>query len=485
MRSRRYIILISIALLSACTTVSSVPELPDSLDGDGLLVGKIYMPGSYRWNNSQVIINGKTYSTSLRDGYLAIKLSPGEYTLQSLRTTGWNEKVSQRIDESPYVKVRGGSGGYRAPTYTYVPGTTSTTHYTLLPINQKFTIEANRATSIGMYVFIVDPKEPKKFYTLKLDNRKEMAHFLDTNYPKLMEGLADRNPLTAQASYLDAAKLQDLRRAIVASEISNGRFIRLSQGIVVYGDAGTVALLTPDKTKKDAPPTTRVLDTGTLADIKGVQSQGDRLSFLTSDAQILILHNGQIVQRAMSHRVQPLQFRRFGQQGIVVVDNRRRFLASADDGLTWTRDESVMLEKPTNRLGMYATRDGVYVYSALGVPDSIILRNHADATPQVIPAPVERGRIPAYSFSRLFSTDAGLYIDYMAQDFHFRANGQKDWQLRAAPAGKCGFISADGTGRKLNITCDKTGYRSDDDGLTWIKRESPAPKPAPATSPAT
>lgn len=465
----RAIAFLALGTLFGCVSTASIPQLPEDLSGDGLLVGEIYMPGSYRWDTSEVIINGRTYNTSLRDGYLAIKLPPGEYTIENLRTHGWNEKVSRNDDESPYVKVRRGGGSYRPPTYIYVPGTPTYTYYTLLPINQKFTIEANRITNLGMYVFLVDPKDAKKFYTVKLDNKKEMAHFLDTNYPKLMATITNRNPIPVVATYLDASKLPDLRKSIAGKEARWGRMLTLGQSTLVYGGAGTAVLFTFDKTKKDAPPVAQVLDTGTLADIKGVQAQGDRVSLLTADAQILILENGKIARRAIPHRVHPLHFRRFGERGIVTLDNRRRLLLSHDDGMSWTKDESVMLEEPTNRLDVFSTRDGIYVYSTSGVPNSILLRSYAQSVAQPIPTPTEHGRVPSHSRPHLFANDNGLYIDYRALDFHYKPNGQTDWQVRAMPAEKCGYMGS--IGKTINVTCDKVNYHSEDGGVNWIKRE--------------
>lgn len=490
MHPHRIATLVLVGLLLGCASTSflpelPVPELPESLDGDGLLVGKIYMPGSYRWNNSQVLINGRVYNTSLRDGYLAMRLSPGEYTLQNLRVTGWNDKVSRAVPASPYERVRGGAGGsYRAPTYNYyVPGAPTYVHYTLLPIDQKFTIEANRVTSIGMVLLITDrdPKETKKFYTFRLDNSREMSHFLDANYPKLMSALADRSLLLASANYQTADKLPNLRQMIAMKEAGAGHYFVAGRNIVVYGSAGSIVLLQANQTGKDARPTPKVLDTGTLADIKQLQAQGERLNFLSADAQVLILDKEQLIHRAIPYRVQPQRFLRFGENSIMVVDNRRRFLVSNDDGRTWANDETAMLEKPSDVLQMLATRDGVYVYTLLGAPDSIILHSYQNAANQIIPAPREDGRVPGYSGARqLVATDAGLYMNYFVQDFYFKPNGQTDWQVRSKPAGKCGIISFDPAGRVLDITCDKTPYRSEDGGRSWVKRETAAP---PATAP--
>jgi hypothetical protein len=468
MRIRYLVALLLAVFVQGCVSTSSVPELPETLGENGLLVGKIYMPGSYRWGNSQVTIDGQIHNASLRDGYLALSLAPGEHTLQNLRTQGWNEKVSRETSTSPFVPVKGGgsSGGYRAPTYYYTPG--STTYYTTLPINQKFKIEAGRITSVGMYVFLVDQNDPKKFFTIQLDNSKEMSYYLDTNYPALMGKLIDRNLVLAPGKYIDATKLPSLRQLIAAKEYGAGHFVPSRNLAVAYGNAGTIVALHLDKDKKDAPPKIDILDTGTLADINDVQLQGERLNFLTADGQILVLNNTTLSRQAIPYRVQPLHFRYFGEHGIVVVDNRRRLLFSNNDGQSWSTYEGVLLEKPSNASALTSTRDGVYLYSTDGVPKSISFHGYNPPTHVTVPTPVERGSIPAYTYSRLVATDAGLFIDYIgARDFHFKPAGQNDWQLRSTPVGKCERIVYEPSGRGLNISCDKIGYRSDDGGQNW------------------
>lgn len=472
MRIHCLITLLLAGLVQGCVTASSVPELPETLGENGLLVGKVYMPGSHRWGNSQVTINGRVHNASLRDGYLALSLAPGEYTLQNLRTEGWNEKVSHNTIASPFVPVRSSGGGYRAPVY--VPGTTSyrtvyTVYYTTLPINQKFTIAAGKITSVGMYVFLTGPKEPKKFITVQLDNTREMRHYLDTNYPALMGGITDKNIILASGKYIEAAKLPTLRQLIAAKEIGAGRLIPGRNTTITYGNAGTIVVLRPDKGKKDAPPKAEILDTGTLADINDVQFQGERLNFLTADGQILTFDNNTLNRQTIPYQVQPLRFRYFGQHGIVVVDNRRRLLLTNNNGQNWSRYEGVMLEKPSNLTEITATHDGIYLYSADGVPKSISFHGHNQAAHVIIPPPSERGRIPAYARGRLVATDAGLFIDYFgAGEFHFKPTGKNDWQLRSTPAEKCGRIVYEPAGRVLNVRCEKTGYRSDDAGQNWL-----------------
>jgi len=471
MRIQYLITLLLAGLAQGCVTASSVPELPESLGENGLLVGKVYMPGSFRWGNSQVTINGRIHNASLRDGYLALSLAPGEYTLQNLRTEGWNEKVSHNTVASPFVPVRGSSGGYRAPVY--VPGTTSyrTVYYTTLPINQKFKIEAGKITSVGMYVFLTDPKDPKKFITVQLDNTREMRHYLDTNYPTLMNGMKEKNITLASGKYVEAAKLPTVRQMIAAKEIGAGHLVPGRNATITYGNAGTIVVLRPDRSKKDASPKVEILDTGTLADINDVQFQGERLNFLTADGQILMFDNNTLNRQTIPYRVQPLRFRYFGQHGIVVVDNRRRLLLSNNDGQNWSQYEGMMLEKPSNLTEITSTHDGAYLYSNDGVPKSINYYGYNQPAHVVIPPPSERGSISAYARGRLVATDAGLFIDYTgANEFHFKPTGKNDWQLRSTPALKCDRIAYEAAGRVLNVRCENIAYRSDDGGQNWLKQ---------------
>lgn len=419
------------------------PELPEKLDGDGLLIGRMYTPANHSWDiNNLIIINGRKgdgvfRSTELHDGYFAIRLPPGEHIIREVRNVFRDHHISR-------------------------------------PINQKFTIRANRITSIGMYVFLTDPKVPNKFRLVKLENAREMSHFLDANYPRLMTSLADRSLLSAPAKYLETTQLSELRQAIAANRVRFARF-HFGNIDVVYGNAGTLATLTPDANgNKEASPKMKVLDTGTLADIKLRIVEGDRLIFITDDAQMLILENGQLLRRAIPHRVQPLNFSRLGDKGLLVVDSLRRVLTSHDDGRTWTNNESAMLEKPTNWQMAIIGRDAAYVYSLRGVPRDILVYHYNKPTLQILPGPRDTGRILANHIPILHVTDIGLYISYHARDFHFKPNGQADWQLRKAPAEKCGQITVDSAGLALTVTCNDDNYRSEDGGQNWVKREAPA-----------
>src|SRR5712692_4798404 len=142
-------VLLWFIVLQGCVTTSSIPELPSSLGEDGLLVARLYVPGSAAWQNGSINIDGKLYGANLRDGYIAIALRPGDHNFVQLRVEGLHLS-SYQSQESDIQKVAGRVGVYRAPTYYYTPGSSYTVYYTTLAVNRRFTIEAGKLTNLGL-----------------------------------------------------------------------------------------------------------------------------------------------------------------------------------------------------------------------------------------------------------------------------------------------------------------------------------------------
>jgi hypothetical protein len=184
-----------------CSTPSVIPELPRTLADKGLLVARLYVPGSSLWDNAQINIDGKLSGANLRDGYVAIALPPGEHKFVQLRVEGQQLTRYDPKDQS-FLKAKGG-GGYH---YYYIPGGSTIIHFTTLSVNRTFTIEAGRITNLGLIVYLSadDPAKQratvdqrKEYYTIPVDNNAEISTYLETNYPDLMATLQDRAPKLA------------------------------------------------------------------------------------------------------------------------------------------------------------------------------------------------------------------------------------------------------------------------------------------------
>ncbi len=473
MRRRFHVMvfLLLLAALQACTTSSPIPDLPATLGGKGLLVARLYVPGSSAWNNARINIDGKLYGSNLRDGYVAIALDPGEHNFVQLRVEG--QRLSNYEPQDPALrKVRGGG----APTYYYVPGGTTTIYYTTLSVGRRFTIEADQITNLGLIVYLSadDPTkqrattgDSKEYRVVPLDNSAEISYYLETNYPALMATLKERSPKLAPGSYLDSKRLPELRRFIAIQESRGAKFIKNETASALYGDAGTLAV---SRTGADGKRTVEVLDTGTLANIVDARRDGERMIFLTSDAKLLTLENGRLAQTSVPYRIHPVRLSSLGNDSVAIVDNRMSILISQDRGKTWSKYDGAMIEKPRNDIGLVADGQGAYVYLGnRGIPSSILYLRSGAATPQVINTPQYRQSVNTTSYNTVIAREAGLFIIYNERDFYFWSRKSHRWELHSKPAFKCKAIGFDASGFDLTVECDGTTYESGNSGLTWSK----------------
>ena len=175
-------------VLSACATRTSVPVLPEKLEGKGLLTARIHVADMQSMNNADVMIDGRIVSSSMRQGYLAVPLEAGEHTIQLMRTFG--TRLASAPDTSPqFLKAR----TYSAPTYIYVPGPAAPSTISLR-VDRTFKIEPGKVTNLGLIVYLPVMENPeykqatvnnsRNFMVANVDNTTEARAFLRTNYPK-------------------------------------------------------------------------------------------------------------------------------------------------------------------------------------------------------------------------------------------------------------------------------------------------------------
>lgn len=446
------------------------------------MVARLYVPGTIAWENARVNIDGKFYPASLREGYVAVALPPGEHNFVQLRVEG--QQLSRyEPDEAAFRKVRGGGGGgggYRAPVY--VPGGSYMVYFTTLSVNRHFKVEAGKIINLGLIVYMPVPQDPnkqtatsapsKEYYAITLDNNVEMSTYLRTNYPALMASLKDSSITMAPAKYLEAARLPDLRRLIASHEITKGRIVAGSGGVTAaYGDAGTIVVFKPGG--KDGKLVPQVLDTGTLTNIVDGHPDGNRMVFLAADGKVYTFEQDKLSTGAIPFAVHAVRFSILRNHALAVVDNRLRVAMSTDGGATWTKYEGSMIDKPRSDMGVASDGEGIYVYAGnRGVPSSILYLRPDEPKPRVIPGPPPNANtgIPTTSFSYPVARESGLFLIYKERDFYFRSRATNDnWSLRSKPGTSCHPIVFDDSGRKLKVECDGAKYESDNAGTTWTK----------------
>lgn len=465
----RFVAASLLLIASGCVTRSSVPELPEKLVmGDGLLVARMYMPGAAGWSNAEIRINGRMYRASLRDGFLAMSLPAGEHTLDSLRVLA--DLVSYRQSEqekNPLVPVRG-VGVVRGGAPVYIPsysGSSTVIHYKILPIERKFKIEPGKVTSLGLMVFVTDNKDKNKFYTLNFDNSTDVKHYLEANYPVLMQSLSDRAINLALGNYGNSDRLLAARRAIAIQEAASGKFIPSDgDSVIGYGDAGTLAWI--KGLAKDKTLDIEVYETGTLSKIVDFEKDGDRTVFLTADAKLLSLDkNKRLTRTQLPNQWHTVSLKVLPKGDLIVTDNRMRLLTSTDKGNTWKTYDAAVQKTPTNSYDFTVTDSGYYVYARDGSAPVILHRRYGQTDYRVISAPSGAG-------GTLTENQAGLFLTSFGRDFHFLPAGRQEWQLRSKPTGSCKAITFEAEGRMLKTQCQDGMYESTDAGATWKKPSS-------------
>jgi hypothetical protein len=466
-----FALLLCAAALCGCASKSSIPTLPDKLTAEGILVARMYMPGSASWDNAQVNIDGKLRASGMRDGFIAIALAPGEHDFVQLRVEG---RIFSHNDalESPVRKVRGG-GGYRAPSYYYVPGGTTTTYFTTLSVGRKFTIEAGKITNLGLIIYLSDPKlgpASKQYRAVALDNSAEIGYYLETNYPALMATLGDRTPKLAPGNYVDVKKLPELRRYIAALESRSKKIIEGQGASVLYGDAGTLVAAKPKGSSGDL--SFEVLDTGTLANIVDARRDGNRLVFLSSDAKLLTFEGGKLSQTSIPYRIHPVKMNSIGKNNIAIVDNRMSIVSSQDGGANWSKYDGARIQTPRSDIGMVTDANGAYVYlGTKGIPKPILYLRAGQSTPQLIDSPAPSQTITDASFNLVIPRESGLFIVYSKSEFHYRPASTGTWLLYSKPGQTCKAIGFDDAGVELSVECGGVKYESGDSGRSWQKAD--------------
>jgi hypothetical protein len=428
--------------------------------------------------NASINIDGKLVDSSLRNGYLALPLEPGEHKFTQIRAQGL--QLSQRVQEesSPFMQVKGGGGGGRgAPTYVYVPGQSYMVYYTTLSVDRTFRIEPGKVTNLGSIIYFPKQDDPKSgagaiakrsFMVINLDNTAEINSFLEANYPELVKNLSSREIVLAPASYTDPGKLPVVRRAIALHELTGPHVLSSPNLTAVYGRAGTI--VTFSAAKAGGQPAEQVFDTGTLADVVGATVNGETFTFLTSDAKLLELRDGKLARKNFPYRIQPVLLASMGGSRMLAVDNRLRVLTSAN-GENWNNFEGAMISAP--RSDITQVNDGAGAYLALGrfgVPDAVYYLKAGESIPQQIPTPLQRIAVTRQDASVPVAREAGLFVVYNKPEFYFWSKRKQQWEVFTKPAGVCKPMRFDQSGMNLSIQCAGVDYQSQDSGATWIKQ---------------
>lgn len=461
---------LSIAILSSCAPRQSVPTLPPVLDGEGLVVGRFYVAGLSRMENASIEFSGLTLPSGLVEGYVAAALPPGKHTLKRLKAQG-HLLAARVVEEAPLAQP---AGGYRVPTYIYVPG--QTIQYTTLAVDREFVVEAGRVTNLGLMAYFPEPKatppadgKGRSYHVANLDNGAEALAFLDANYPDLMATIKNREIIRAPATYVTAADLPKVRRAIAFHEQNGPHVVAGADRLFVYGRAGTIVSLRPDPARKDQP-LVDILDTGTLADVVGGVRRGDQVAFLTSDARVLTWSAAGVSRSELPVRSQPIALEAVGERGLLAVDNRLRLFTAPSPEGPWTASLAHLSKTPRSDVDTAAAGSWTYLsVGTKGALQDVVAFKEGMAEPQPVAPPQYTVAEEQQGWRLLIGRPAGLFVLYFGggRSFFFRPSDTLDWRLRNLPDAGCKPPRIDATGKELLVECGKAKYRSTDSGQSW------------------
>lgn len=462
--------------LQGCVTKQSLPELPSTLGDNGLLVARLYVLGMRGMEDASINIDGKLMPSSLRDGYIAVSLAPGEHKLSQIQAAGQLLSANIVEDNPPIRRVRGGGG----PAFIYIPGGSYTVHYTTLSIDRSFHIEPGKVTNLGLIVYLPVMEDPdrkratvnnsREFRVVALDNSAEINTFLETNYPELVGSLKTRDIILAPGRYLEAKHLPDLRRAIAFHESRGTQVLSSPTKNIVYGRAGTIVAI--DKQPGADSRKLEILDTGTLADIVGAAWNGTQFIFMTSDAKLLSWDGQTISQTTLPYRVHPVHMRSLGEVGLVAVDNHLRILSARQYGNQWVNYEGAMIKNA--RSDVTIASDGAGVYISLGnrgFPEALYYLKAGESLPKAITGPEPRPAISSADYHVVVAREAGLFVVFNRPDYYFWSKAKQRWDAYSRPAGNCKPMKIDDQGLNVVVECDGVEYRSSNSGGTWTKPE--------------
>lgn len=448
-----------LSLLAGCASAPQRPQIPDSVENDGLVVAEVQGLGPFGVrNDADVYIKGEDKRNNyarLYGNYLVRRLPPGQYTMEEIKQT------------SPVGPSAIGGGDIMLSKLR-------------LPTHIDFTVRAGEVTNLGQLLIIPDERNPqgKRFAVRAVDNSADIRHFLQAYYPKLNASI--KKDTLAPGEYSQGQDLQRLRRYIA---LKIGGF--KSSGVrYVVGPAGTLARL--ERAGDGSIKNLRLLDSPITSGLRtqAEQQEYDRFGFISNDSRLFLINAGQVdaVSLPIDHPVSLFLFR---DRGVIITDNKFNLYTSNDNGRSWQHSSGAVLDTseeappPVNWFctncppkllgGIVEDGNGYYVYHK--DPARLVYATYDSAEYQPITLPRDADNIHT-----LTARQSGLFLEKLisvltpatAHPFFVRPRGSTEWETRYKPKAFCDrFEFLDDTGQRLRLDCSGDFYESSDGGVNW------------------
>ncbi|HEX5513196.1 MAG TPA: hypothetical protein VFY81_02280 [Gammaproteobacteria bacterium] len=454
-------------LLPGCATRLGI--IPNQVGGNGLLVAQVATQTAPEIDDGDPLINGTEYLGGLRSGTLIVSLSPGEYFLSSIRKPV--PSSSSVIVLPKAVAVRG-----------YSPGVyTGRTNYKAFHLGRHFRIERGKATNLGMLLF--EPSVTGLPFVmgrpLSADNRGEIETFLQERHPRLYASLHGEKFIHDTAA-MSPDLLRRVRWHLALQKIATPAWqAQYGNERYVTTILGTIAAV--EKTPSGEFAIQHLLDPGTVSDLEHCSLSGARAACALSQRSYLYVDHGLVETRPAPDKVTVNSVFVFGEQGIVIADDRMRLYTTTDGGASWSQFSGALLPQPIKRgsfdpavlhsFEFVPGQRGFYVFQrgANGKAGKLLYADYETAAYRAIWLPEKAKNIKV-----LQESERGVYLGPAHTEFtkgklFFLGTGGDSWEEYTLPRSACKEMRLeDYSGRVVQVICGVADvYESKDGGKRW------------------
>lgn len=437
------VILCSCTSLEKARNVAALPESATNIGNEGMVFAEIHImaPDGDAANGMNVIV-GEHSKGEIRNNSWGVALPAGDYAVEGLsRNSG---------------ATSGGFGGVNV----------TISSYDSYSVHRTFTVKPGEITNLGEIIIVPnpDPAKSREFKVFFVDNSSDASSLLKVMYPKLDLASMPSAMTLASGDYVRGDDLTKLRTLIAYVRAQS-----LPRRHYVVGPAGTLARI--DRSKPDSPRV-RLIETGTTLGLAGSSEEmpHDRCAFVSSDRRMFVYRAGHIDMRSLPQGVpsQPDVWLA-GDTNIVIGARGFTFFTSADDGMNWSRNDSVADKSDATTYNFTQDSAGYFihyfyparvVYSPVGTPNFNVVQLPPDTK----------------EIRQLTLTQSGLVLEPMTMvwsaktrvPFYVRDRDGGEWHSHLLPGGVCQPLQfRDATGKSLRTTCGQVIYESLDGGENW------------------
>lgn len=314
-----FIISLSLLFLSSCVPVFTSIK-PEAMDKNGIVLAQFSTnTSSGKITDANAVINGTTYTQSIKDGHLVVQLKPGKYTFDGLEQFN---NITKRYD-----KIR-----FRIDFY----------------------VQEGQITNLGLLVKYSRTNSATDGRLIIIDNEKDAVAFLKRQYPEVYAKISNKEIVPTSIKYLSPRQVNDFRRHLLANftkPVPDGSFSdsrrpiisknmeagsKISYGATIVGTLGKIY-----RNPQGNVTHTELVDTGTFAPITITAALNGRFACIVPDPgkgnMLFITENGKFVKKPLKNMKNINMITLFKETGVVIYDDSPFLHSSSDNGSTWKK----------------------------------------------------------------------------------------------------------------------------------------------------